>query len=715
MHQCRVWLLSSVSLLAMAGMAQAQTPPTQPTPQQLEITVTSQKREEVLRRVPATVDVIERRQIEERGVQGLPSLVQTLPNVGFADTGTRAGNSYLTIRGFRNNDRSLDPAASIFIDGVPFGDFLSPNQRLYDVERIEVLKGAQGSLYGVNSQAGVVNILTRGPTPTFRGWVGTSVDSRIGAQGNFGLSGPLVPGVLSFSLSGVLARNGGQFDNVVLGNSFNSGSDGAVRGKLRFTPNDRWQIDAGFFYSRAIDKTGYVYAPVNRASYMANAFVSPFALGRFDAAANAGDGALTTSTQYVNAKYFGDAFDMTAIAAFRQAKSTASFDFDLSPRNWFIANQTYKAQEQFYELRFASPRNPSAPFTWVAGVSHNRRDMFFDRPVDAFAGNPFGFPPGRRDFSGVARLDSINTGVFAEGTLRFFDQRLGLTLGGRYDFAQRGIDRTAFPGFPGLKADVDQGQFLPKVGLDWRVDDRTILYGNIAQGWKAGGVSPYAPTVATSFFRKETSWMYEAGMKSRLTDQLAINVAGFYNAIRDFQDEIRPNVAQVYLGNARRASTRGAEIEVTWSPTEQWDFRASAGFVRATYDDYLYNQATGFRLDGKAIRQVPEYNYALIAKYKPLPGLWLQGELIGLGPFREYNYNAAANTLAEFKIDGATLLNARIGYDWANYSLSAYVTNIADVRYFTNTISGAQFIGYREPLGILGERRTFGAQFKATF
>lgn len=688
-----------------------------------EITITSQKRAEPLARAPAAVTVIPGPLIEQDRIDSLDRLARQVPGVTFADTGTRAGNTYLTIRGFRNNDRSLDPAAAFYLDGVPFGDFLSQNQRLFDVERIEVLRGPQGVLYGVNSQAGVINVVSRPPSmDAYSGYAGTSVDSRVGLSANFGLTGPLVPGFAAFSLAGVVARSDGQFTNLATAQDYARGHDDALRARLRVTPTENWTVDLGIYRSRAYDRTGYIYAPVNRGSYAANAFVAPFTFGPFDATANAGSGKLETDTQSASARYTGEWFDLNAVVAFRQARSRASFDFDLSPRNFLVANQDYKAREQYYEVRLESPsRGADGPLQWLAGVSHNVRDSSFDRPLDVFAGNPFRLPAGRADFSGRADLTSVNTGVFGQGTYRVLDQRLGFTVGLRYDAAERDIDRASFGGgIPGLRASRDEGQLLPKFGIDYRVGDATLLYATVQQGWKAGGVSPYAPTIGTSFFRRETSWSYEAGVRSRIAPTLSVSAAGYWNEIRDFQDEIRPNLAQVYLGNAARASTRGIEVEAQWQPTEAWEFRALLGFVRATYDDYVYDQASGFRLDGKAIRQVPDYNYTLAARYRfapdgPAAGWWVQGELTGLGPYSEYNYSPQTRDLRSFEISGATLLSARIGYEGRNWSAQAFVTNITDERYFTNTINGAGFIGYREPLGILGERRTFGGQVKLRF
>jgi iron complex outermembrane receptor protein len=143
------------------------------------VTVTAQKREEPIERAPVAVTVLAGANLQRAGITQVTELSDDVPNLHITNAGGRATINYLGLRGFINSNQSIDPSMAIYVDGVPVTDFFSTAQTLYDIERVEIIKGPQGTLYGVNSQAGVIDIRSRRPTNDWRG--GASVQA-----GSFG-------------------------------------------------------------------------------------------------------------------------------------------------------------------------------------------------------------------------------------------------------------------------------------------------------------------------------------------------------------------------------------------------------------------------------------------------------------------------------------------------------------------------------------------------
>ena len=153
------------------------------------------------------MDVLGARQIEQGGIDQVEVLTGYIPNFQITDTGGRSAFSFISLRGFVNNSSSVDPSTGIYVDGVPVNDFYTLNQKLFDVERVEVLKGPQGTLYGVNSQAGVINIISKAPTDTFHGTVTGSYGGYNGYETTLSLSRPLIKQQLWIGAAGSISND----------------------------------------------------------------------------------------------------------------------------------------------------------------------------------------------------------------------------------------------------------------------------------------------------------------------------------------------------------------------------------------------------------------------------------------------------------------------------------------------------------------------------
>jgi iron complex outermembrane receptor protein len=288
-----------------------------------------------------------------------------------------------------------------------------------------------------------------------------------------------------------------------------------------------------------------------------------------------------------------------------------------------------------------------------------------------------------------------------------WEDRVGLTLGLRYDRVDRDLDRTpGFFGSPGLQASATNDIWLPKATIDLRAGPGVLLYATAGRGWRAGGLSLNQP------LRPEKSWTYEAGIKSSaLNNRITASLAVFSSDVRDFHDQIWVGPLNVYLGNVGAVTLRGADIDVAIRPARGLEFAGALGLTRARYDDYTYDTVSGFRFDGRWIRQVPDYDFNLAMHYRLRQPVFVRAEITGVGSYRDYIVNLGLGTVRNFTFGGYSVVNLRAGYDPGRWSLTGFVNNVGDRAYFTNTENSYYGLSlYPEPVGIRGSRRVVGVR-----
>jgi iron complex outermembrane receptor protein len=703
------WAVLGLLLWPLVGNAQ---PSTDSDLQRVEIT--GLKRSELADRAALTTNVLSAGDVRDAGLLEFGDIAQVVPGLSFGNAGARGGPGYLSVRGIVNNNNVIDPGVAIYLDGVPIGDFWSYGQRLFDIERVEVLKGPQGPLYGVNSQAGVINIVSRRPSADLQGRAQAGAGSWSTRYASASLSGPLGDDRLLFSAALSADRRGGYIDNLLTGTR-HDGQDGtAGRVKLRWQPTEPLRVDLLLMGARTRDDNGLTYLPVDRASYSASPQVRPLALDRYDIAVDRGYSNSSTRQAALAATYSTPAFDLVLTSATRRNRLDQLYDLDFTPARLLQNQYLLRFDETNHEVRLQSPADNDARLTWTLGVARNEIDRRYDFPVRALADLGF-LPAGTYDFFGASRLEGANTGVFAQATWRVLDRAVGLTAGLRRDRTERSINRAASPiGFPGQQATVSHSAWLPMVGVDWRTSNHTLVYANLGRGWKSGGLNPTAQTLARSIYQPEYSTTLDAGVKMRITPGLQVNAAVFHNRLSDYQDGQSDGAGSFYLGNAKRAHTQGVEFDARWNPTPQWTLTGALGLVSAKFDDYLFDPNSGLRLDGQPLRQVPKHNYALAAKYRHESGLSLVGELRGSGAFSELLFNSQAGVFDRFDINGHRILNLRVGYEAPRWSAWVVGRNLTDAYYFKRTESSGPFSGYSQPMGVVGEPRFLGIELNFT-
>jgi len=671
------------------------------TPEELEITVTAQKREENVQEVPISITTFSREDLEDSQINSLQGIANSTPNFSIFSQGGRTFTFY-SIRGLSNGNFLSRDAVAFYIDDVPFdgGRFIDLN--LIDLERVEVLRGPQSTLYGRNSQAGVVNVITRQPTDDPEVRYGASYGTYDSRNLQLSLSGPLVPEQLSFRIAGDYTARDGFTKNTFLDERVGERSGVTGRGQLRWTPGEDWTVSFNAFAS---------YNDDGDAVYSILGDSNPFRIQRnID-----GFNELSTNTQALKIAYDGEGFRATAITARRFSNQNFTTDGDFTPNA--IARYLNKFDSTVWsqELRFQSPENADR-FQWLLGGYYESRD--FNTTIDGFeltaaGAAAFGFPSpvagtdrtsaqqNQTTYAGFGQIDykpteplTLTAGLRYESATTYLDRRRNYELeaGGVVPIGETVND-----------AEESGSELLPRFAVEYAFNPSLRAYASVTRGYKPKGLNYRADTDSVRRFRAETSWNYEVGLKSSwFDDRLIANLALFTTQVDDYQVALPDITGQFRNITNAGADIKGLELELRGQPIEGLDLIAGFGYVDGEYTDYT-NPFTGQRFDGNKLPYAPEFTYNLAAQYRSPGGLFARLELVGFGTF----YFDDANDL---KQDPFALVNARIGYEGDNYGIYLFANNLFDTEYVTSVFAFP-------PLNIAsyGDPTTVGVQLRANF
>ena len=631
------------------------------------MTVTVQKREENVQDVPASISVFSDIQIEDAGIENIIDLTRFTPNVFMKQNTTE---NMVIIRGISIPSSSLFGSAGFYVDDISYSIPYMRNSDLFDIERVEVLKGPQGTLYGRNSESGVINIITKQPDNVLRGKIFGEYGSYDTEHGNVdsyrtggSISGPIVRDKLYLGLAGQWEDSDG-----FMKNEYNNDDDAGKidhingRGTLRWTPTDKWDIsliadamdtDDGMGYYRFTDgpnKTDRHKIKWDGANYWDQ----------------------ESAGQSLRLKYEGDALNVLSITGRNDYESKFANDADMTPAPWGSMFFEYEDAILSQELRVSSPKD-SGPFEWLVGLYGFTEDTDIKSDFDAWG--------IKRD----TEIDIQGYAAFGQGTYTFFD-RLHLTAGLRYDYLElEGKQEHIFMGVQNkYEKDLDFSEVSPKASLAFDFTDDIMSYATVSKGYLAGGYDYAFVTGQNNFtYDPEYTWNYEAGMNTAWLDNKLIgNVAAFYIDIKDKQvAEWLPGGGPMdrKITNAANAHSQGLELELQARPVQGLDFFAGFGYTEAKIDDWTSLEATGNQYDykDKYLPYAPKYTYNAGVQYRHLSGFFGRVDLLGTGSF----YCDAKN---DVKVDGYELVNLRVGYEGEHFDIVFWGKNVFDKEYSAN-------------------------------
>ncbi len=720
-----------------------------------EVIVTAQKREQSLQDVGVSVTAFTGEQIEELGFTSTTDITNFTPGLNVTSPNAEGSQVNFFLRGVGLNDfadANENPVAAYF-DEVYRGAMGGLSQQMFDIERVEVLRGPQGTLYGRNTTGGLVHFISRKPTDTFQGYGQVTVGEHEQVQFEGAVSGPLAETLLG-RLSLSTNNDGGYVENRFAGvDDYNETDAYAGRGQLLWQPREdvellligqhsRNDAQVGAWQHQAIAATNggdgrrevgagenfYGTCPGCDAFGYVDTDGDPWA-GEFDrdgsvkVVSTGGSGRLTWD--------LSDEISLVNIIAYDHVKRLQQEDTDSGPAPLLIPTFGADTDQFTEEFRVQGDYGQSR---WVAGF------YYYDQTVDGhylldltnlgfvnfdanyeqdttawsiFGQYEYDFAPqwtaivGLRYTDETKEMDYLN--VDASG---FFTGVVGLPTNVAFDFDEASV---------GSAAEHDKSNVTGKIELDYRPNDDWLWYASFSRGVKSAGFNTgfldqtllfASNTVATIPFDDETLHAYEVGFKATLFGGTArLNGSGFYYDYMDFQTFRFELLNQVIFNTD--AEVYGGELELQMNPWEGWDFAFGLSLLDATAQD-IPAAGSGTPTD-RTMVAAPDVSFNGLGRYE-----WpaLGGMMAGLAKFKYQgetffdiqNYDTAVE-------DGYVVADLRL--QWTSederWQVAGFVNNVTDAEYLVYTFDFAGPTGFGFNQQAYGRPRWFGGSVMYTW
>jgi len=704
------------------------------------VTVTATRRAASLQSVPVAVSVVDGEQLERSNRTAIDTVVQEVPSATFRQQGGNK-DSTIFVRGIGTISTSpgVEPTVSTVVDGVVYARPGQATIDLLDVDRIEVLRGPQGTLFGKNASSGVLNIISRAPTEQAHGFVDLSLYQQDEQRVRAGISGSLKPGMAKASLVATWADYDGNVDNVHAGGGeVNGYGRKGVRGRVDLTPNADTDISliADWLKSDASPAlTAYQQSSADFARAILPVVTSPE-----NRAINADiPPSIRDTNKGVSAQvnWRNNGYTFTSISALRdwdntQYTTTSAIGNSAEgaritsayPGTRDIGTLAFRQVSQ--ELRVASPRGQR--FDYVGGLYylHGKDEEVYQRIVTTAAASNNRADSGRADYG----VTNDSYAAFGEGTLNLASDWRAI-LGARwtrdelsYDHARTSTQTVAFSGVQPATAsqgDTTRNGWSGRAGLQYDLAPTANLYATWSRGYKGPAYNVFFNMLArdTNALEPETSNSYEAGLKtSAFGRRLTVNLAAFRTDYDNYQANFYDTVAGAVvtrLINAGKVSTRGVEIDAAARPTPQLTLNAALAYIDARIDDFNCPPvaAASCTLNGRTLPFSPRFKGFVRANYAvPLPN----------GLQVDFNADYSYQTKTQFDlfqsplaIQGAYgIVNAAVELSSSEggWRVALVGKNLADRAYATNLIVNTGYVNRTVPRD---DRRYFGITARKEF
>jgi iron complex outermembrane receptor protein len=684
-----------------------------------ELIVTARKREQNLQDVAVGVSLLSGKTIAEAQLRNAADLSRLIPTLNVqASSGPSTSSFNIRGIGTQTLNTSVEPSVSTMLDGVVMGNSGMAFVELVDIERVEVLRGPQGTLYGKNASGGVVHLITRDPTPELSGTIAATAieDDEYRVDGT--LSGPITDR-LSYRLTGAMVDDDGYAENVFDGSKVNDEEVYTVRAKLLWQPTSELELLFSADYSeRECDCTALAVRSIMPSDEQQRLLEEQLPVVPSDTNQDVNNDQRTISEVDASGVALtvnwelGD-FVLTSISAYRDWDSEGTVDFDRGPEPVFglaFPSLPRTEQEQVsQELRLSSP--PADWGNYVVGAYYFTQEHESGNTASA---QVIPILPATTRVT-QTDVDSDNIALFGEVNF-VFAEHWQLTLGGRYTEDELefqtvaiGTDNLVF-GPEGTVADeVKEDDFSPKVALQWDITDSAMTYLSYVEGYK-GPAFDTAVLAGGSFADPEHSDAWELGLKSSWLDgRLIVNVAVFHAEYEDFQAQslLDPDTSDMLPGslilvNAGEVSTEGVEIEFMARPLDNWSIGGGLAYTDGTIDDYPRGNCSNgqkFRgecpddfqdLSGGQLPYTPEWKLTLDTEYRI--ALDAPAEVVLGANLRTQDDVLYELAQDEFTWqDAYTVVDARLALAGTEtgYRITAFVKNLFDEDYATLIFANA--------------------------
>lgn len=768
-HVGRYLLLSAVALVSLASPTFAQPAPAATDAGKIEkVTVTAQKRTQNAQDIPATVNALNGKNIKDLGIKSSDRIAQYISGLTINLPSGQGNQPIISIRGIGNNDFNTNNAGpnGIYSDEVYLSAPSSQTFLTFDLDRIEVLKGPQGTLYGRNTSGGAINFISNKPSLGEFSAGATAAYSSFDTYEVEGFLNAETGDTSAGRIAAIWNKSDGFMKNLENGKHV-GGTDGyAIRGQWLVKPIEGLDVLFNVHGSKvdalptvyhqvgAAQFNGVGFDPCNRADIDAGLCTDVFfyngPTNRYQGRYNRKEHLDNESTGG-SVRFDYDLGDMTltAISAVEHNDKLHPEDSDASPLSLLEIDFGVNSDTFTQEVRLA---HESTTLNWVAGLYYLDETLTQDQVIRVLNDADLAYGAGGGDcppvlnattpacaFIGTSRSNQDTTAyaAFGQADFEIFD-RTRLTLGGRYTNESRDFDtagsivgQTSGIGnfsapqtlWGGIRREsIDKSAFSWKAAIDHRFAENVMAYASFSTGFKSGGFNGGFLDVDPTFFaaqvapvRPETNKAYEVGIKSDLFDNtLRFNASAFYYDYKDLQLHTLVQTGSFpidVLDNVQKSTIKGVDIDAVAKPVENLTLRVNAEWLDAKLDQYTSSRSGPAAVDysGKTLPNAPKFSLTGIAEYTiPLP----EGDAIDLMASASYRGKVFFDPANEPLIAQPFywVLDTRVAYsiDDGRWQLAAFGRNLGDEEYLNMAFDLRGSFGLLQE--IVAPPRTFGIE-----
>lgn len=670
-----------------------------------DITVTANKMEESISKIPQSISIIDENKIENSGITNIKEFATHIPSFNAHSF------NYFTLSNFRGLNTSAFTNTSplvIYVDGIPTSNRQGYDLNFANIKRVEVLRGPQGTLYGKDAIGGVINVISKTSNNKWEGKIGLEYGNNNTQYAKFYSGGALKEDEVFFNLYGSYEHNDGWIENTQSGmkkdaNGLNKNHYGF---DIIYLPTEDLKVKASISnsYEKQDGLYDTVYLPssinikkVKRSDYESLSYNNEtFTKNK-------------TSTQALSFNYFLGDLILDSITTHKTLDSDGNYEMDAGNGIAFIKDSNIfldaTSETTTQEFRLS---NDESDYRWITGLYFERDKLENDR----FGSYLSAF---NSTLNAKSKTTSDTKAIFGQIVVPF-SENYELTLGGRYQSLTRDYDlentaTVVLPGFPGnfsVKEKETWNVFIPKAALSYEVNNNLTTYATFTKGYVAGGfnTAPSSSNLDNIKFDPQSSMNYEIGSKF-YTDNLYLNSSIFFMDIKDVHVYSQnPTTGLTSTKNIDKAESYGLEIEGKYVINNSWNVNGFISMINAKYkSSYITspNRITS-QNKGNKIELTPKYSAKLGLEYISTKGVYGNFNLLYKGD----TYLNPENTV---KQDDYVTTDLKLGYKLESFNIYSYVNNISDKDYLVNydiAPGGGQAVSF-------GRGRTFGLGLKYSF
>lgn len=645
-----------------------------------EIVIQSFKRNDNISQLPISATVLTDKTIKDRNITNIKEISSFVPNLFMPDYGSKM-ISPVYVRGI--GSRTNAPSVGLYVDGVPYFDRSSFDFNMNDIDRIEVLRGPQGTLYGRNTMGGIINVYTKSPFKYKESNIGLSAANYNTYEANASHYGN-INNILGYAISGNYLHSGGYYNNIFTHKKADpmDALSGRVRLSWHAAPQLYLHLTSAYEYS---DQDGYPYAPYDDKT----GHLSPI---DYDAHSYYRRNMSTTG---LNVQYSTDKVRFNSQSSFQYFDGKQGLDQDFTSENLYYV--LFDQSQQMYSQEFNLKSVGNSRYEWLVGA--------------------FGFYQNYKTFNNIMYLEEkynnmrsfqdIKTptggiALFHQSKVNdLFTKGLSVTLGLRYDWEEikatsiiyNTTDTKPNPERTAKKDKETYSQITPKFSLEYTFTNDELVYASITKGYKSGGFNNTAELDNDRMYSPEYSWSYEVGTKASCLNKLIYtDISLFYINWNDQQiSQYQPSGRGYIIQNAGKSRSKGLEVSTYINPLKELSISLGYGYTHAKFKKFITERtivnSSGEKeteqvdYHNKYLPMVPRHtftagvNYGMNLKNKSLfDKIVLNTQYTGAGRLYWREDNEASQAFYG-------TINGQVSFIHKNISLDLWAKNIASKKY----------------------------------